>query len=81
MLKYSFMGRYSECSKEEAIELLKETDKQILYTHGLGYREPTINKVPVSKEKALEYADESLVDITEYEDYIHVNTYSGNDLF
>ncbi len=81
MLNYSFMSKHSDCSKEEAIELIKTTNKQILYTHGLGYRNPTINKVPVSKEKALEHASNSLVDITEYEDYIHVNTYSGNDLF
>ena len=61
-------------SKEDIIEI---------YTHGLGYRNPTIHKVDCSKEEAIEIFNKrsSMCDIDEYEDYIHLNTYSGNDLF
>lgn len=69
-------------TKEDAKDALRKTDKNIVYTHGLGYRSPTIHRVPVSLEKACEIIDdESLVDVKEFEDYIEVNTYSGNDMW
>lgn len=81
MLKYSFMRRYSNCTKEEAKELIRTTDKGFIYTYGLGYRNPTTHRVPITREKALEYADDGIVDITEEENFIHINRYSSNDLF
>ena len=78
---YCIMGDH-ECTKEKTVEFLKETIKPIKYTHGLGYRGPTINKVPVNRKKAIEiFNTNSLCDVTEYEDYVHVNTFSGNDMW
>ena len=81
MKSYSFMGSSSNCSKEEAIELIRTTDKGFLYTYGLGYRNPTTHRVPITREKAIEYAQFSLVDIKEEENFIHINRFSGNDLW
>ena len=75
------MSKYSNCTKDEAIELIRTTDKELRYTYGLLYRNPTTKKVLVSREKALEYASDSIVDITEYADYVHINRFSSNDLF
>lgn len=79
---WKLMGE-NKYSKEDIIEILKTTKKPIKYTHGLGYRNPTIHKVDCDKEEAIEIFNKrsSMCDIDEYEDYIHLNTYSGNDLF
>lgn len=78
---YSFMER-KYGTKEEAEEIIKDTDKEVLYTHGLGYRNPTIHKVPISKEEAInKLYENSLVDVDEYDEYIHVNSFSGNDMW
>ena len=81
MLKYCFMSKYSNCDKEEAIELIKNTNKKFVYTYGLTYRNPTTYRVPITRDKALDYAKSSIVDITEEDNVIHINRYSGNDLF
>lgn len=67
----------------EAIEFINSTTKPIKYTYGLGYRHPTTYKVPITKEKAIEYInkDYSMLDVEEYEDYVHLNGYSDNDLW
>ena len=80
MIKMSFWDR--TYNKEKAVELIRNTDKQIKYTHGLGYRNPTIHNKPISKDCALEILDtESTIDIDEYQEHIHINTYSSNDLW
>ena len=83
MLKYTFFSKSeSNCTRDEAIEFLKNTDKKIRYTYGLAYRGPTVHKVPISKEDACEkMIKESYIDVDEYEDYVHINAYSSNDLF
>ena len=81
MLKYCFMSKYSNCEKKDAIELIKTTEKPFKYTYGLSYRNPTTHNVPISREKALEYAKDSIVDITEHEDYVHINRYGEMDLW
>ena len=83
MLRYSFFSKeYSNCTKEQAVEFLKKTDKPLKYTYGLEYRGPTIHKVPISKEDACEkMMKESYIDVDEYEDYVHINAFSSNDLF
>ncbi len=66
--------------KEGLFAHLRKTNKQIKYTHGLGYRHPTIDNVPISAEEAIaEFERYRVADVTEFDDYIHVNTYSGCD--
>lgn len=80
MLKMSF---YDGTLNRNALkDFITNTDKEIRYTYGLAYRHPTTYKVPITKEKALYYAEhESLLDADEYDDYLHLNAYSSNDMF
>lgn len=75
------MSKYSNCTKEEAINLIETTDKEFRYTYGLEYRKPTTHRVLISREKALEYAKESMTDITEEENCIHINRFGEMDMW
>lgn len=82
----SFMNRSGgpekSYNKDRALALIHLSEKPIKYTHGLGYRRPTTHNKPITKDEALEIIEkESLIDIRESEAGIHINTYSGNDLF
>lgn len=69
---------------EETINLLKNTDKTILYTSGLRYRNPTTLDVPISNNKAIAIINGgnwAHYDIDEYEDCIYFTTYSANDMW
>lgn len=69
-------------NREEAINIILNSNKQCVYTFGLKYRNPTTKNVPISKEKAIEIIrKESLLDITEYEDKFDLNAYSDNDMW
>ena len=69
-------------NREDAKKHILETDKLLKYTHGLGYRGPSTHNKPISKEEAIRIIDKGdFLDITEYEDYIHLNTYSDNDMW
>ena len=68
--------------REDAKKHILETDKPLKYTHGLGYRGPSIHNKPITKEEAISIIDKGdFLDITEYDDYIHLNTYSDNDMW
>jgi hypothetical protein len=80
MLKMSFFD--GSMDKEKLKEFIRETEKEIKYTHGLGYRGPTTHNKPISKEKALKIVENyGLLDAMEMEDYLHLNTYSDNDMW
>lgn len=82
MLKYSFMSSYSNCSYDEIMNLIKTTDKPFKYTYGLSYRHPTTDHVPMTREDAIkELKSKGFTDVTEHEDYIHINSYSDNDMW
>ena len=82
MLKYTFFDKNEcNCTRDDCKKLVKETEKKIVWTHGLSFRNPTINKTPISKKKALELLDDSLMDFDEHERHIHINTYSSNDMW
>ena len=69
-------------NREKAKEVITSTSKELKYTYGLGYRGPTTHKKPIDKNEAIHIIDtESLLDITEYEDWIHLNAYSANDMW
>lgn len=80
MIKMSFYD--GTLDRAKAKELIDASDKPCQYTYGLGYRNPTTNHKPISKIEAMEIIDrEGLLNITEYEKYIHLNAYSGNDMW
>lgn len=79
MLRMSFFD--GTLDREKAKNLINKTEKDILYTYGLGYRNPTTHKQKISKERAIEIVDkESMLDVDENETFIHLNAYSENDL-
>lgn len=62
-------------------ELVKAAD-DIRYTFGLAYRNPTTNRVRITKEQALEIIKtESLLDADDEQGYLHLNAYSDNDMW
>ena len=78
---YCIMGDH-ECDSEGTIKFLEETPKPIKHTQGLRFRRTTIHKVPVNREKAIKlFKENGLCDVTEHDDYVHVNTFSGNDMW
>ncbi len=80
MLKMSFYN--GTLNRTELINFIETTTKTIKYTYGLGYRNPTTYKVPITKERAIEIVKtESLLDATENNDYLHLNAYSSNDMW
>ena len=86
LISLSFMNRSGgpekSYNKDRALALLYLSEKPIKYTDGLSYRSPSIHNQPITKDKALEIIEkESLIDITESEEDIHINTYDSSDLF
>lgn len=80
MLKMSFYN--NTLDKEIAKEVITNTDKELKYTYGLSFRNPTTHKKPISKEEALRIIDtKGMLDIDEYEDWIHLNAFSDNDMW
>lgn len=67
--------------REKAIEFIKQTDKEIYYTRGLRYRNPTILDVPINKLNAIEsIINESFITVREAADGIYISSYSANDM-
>lgn len=84
-VRYSFTGRISgDLIPEEAVPyLLKRTKRRLLYTRGLEYRNPATHNKPITLEQALQIIQENImfdIDAT-HDDYIHISTYSENDMF
>ena len=69
-------------NRDDAKKHILETDKPLDYTCGLSYRKPaTLNK-PITKDEAMKIIDNAdFLEITEYEDHIHLNSYSCNDMW
>ena len=69
-------------TKEEVIEYINKAEKEIKRTHGFSWKNPTTYKVAIGKENAINLIKKSsLIDITEEEDFIHLNTFSPNDMW
>lgn len=86
LVTLSFMNRSGDpekkYNKDRALALIHLSEKPIKYTHGLGYRNPSTHNQPITKDKALKIIKkEILIDITENEEDIHINTYSKNDMW
>lgn len=65
----------------KARAIIQKSNRKILYTHGLAYRNPTTYKKPITKEKAFELLNYDCLDIDFKEDCIEMNTYSSNDMY
>ena len=81
MMKYSFVSKYGNCTKEQAIEFVKTTEKPFKYTYGLGYRKPSTHNKPITREEALSHMGKCMVDMEEHENYVHINRYSEMDMW
>lgn len=69
-------------TKDEMVAFMKRTKKPFVYTCGLAYRHPTIYRVPIGRKTAIEnLLGSRLVDVTEEADCVHVNTFTGNDMW
>lgn len=80
MLKMSFYD--GTLDREKAIEVIKNTDKPCEYTYGYAYRNPTTHNKPISRDEAIRIVnEESLLDIDEFENRIHLNAFSSNDMW
>ena len=80
MIKMSFYD--GTLNREIAKNTILTTSKPVKYTYGFGYRNPTTHNKPITKDEAVKIIEtESLLDITEHEDYIHLNGYSENDMW
>ena len=80
MLKMSFYN--GTLNRDVLKNFIENTNKEIRYTFGLEYRNPTTHKVLMSKEKALDIVkNESRLDAEEFDTYLHLNAFSDNDLW
>lgn len=83
LFKHTFFGKGEHHSKQEVIDFLRNTDKPIKYTYGLGYRNPTTHNKPISLQEALDIVERewSMLDVDERPKYVHLNAYSENDMW
>ena len=80
MLKMSFYD--GSLDRNKAKEFVAETNKPLRYTYGFSYRNPTTHNKPITKEEALKIIDDQgFLDITEEQEYVHLNAYSENDMW
>ena len=76
------MSFYNGTLDRAKLREMVETAEDIRYTYGLGYRGPSTNRVPITKERALEIIKtESLLDADDEKGYLHLNAYSANDMW
>ena len=70
--------------KNATIERIQNTNKDIRYTYGFTWKNPTTNKVLITKEKAIELiqgGNYAHYDLTETDEYLHLNLFSANDMW
>ena len=80
MLKMSFSNK--TLKRDELVGFIQTTTKPILYTYGFAYRHPTTYKKPITVDEAIQIAkNECFLDADEYDEYLHLNAFSSNDLF
>lgn len=80
MLEMSFYD--GTLDRDKANEFIATTEKPFKYTVGLRIYNPVICNEPITREKAREIVNTAnLLNITEYADYVHLNTFSSNDMW
>lgn len=79
MIKMSFYD--GTLDRVTAREVVEASEKPFMFRYGFAFR--GAEKRPITKEKALSIIDDSgnYLDITETDNEILLNTYSGNDMW
>jgi len=67
-------------TKTDVENLLRTTKKPIVHTEGLSMRNPTTYRKLISSNEGINKLT-GLVDVTEYDEFIEINTYHENDFF
>ena len=68
--------------KAKLIAIIKKTKRIITYTSGISYRNPVCKDEIISKEYAIHLVKtESLLVAKSFKDKIHINIYSGSDMW
>ena len=82
-LLYGIMGNHGEFNgnTEGLFDYLRKTEKRIEYTLGFAYRHPTTFHEPITAAKVEEKFKLYSTEVEEFDDYIHVNSYTANDLW
>lgn len=82
MFKHGFFKEETRKTDQEIREFIKNTNKPLVYTYGYAWKSPTTYRVPIDKEEALKRIERnSLTDITEEDEVIHINQFSENDMW
>ena len=80
MLKMSFYN--GTMNRAELKDIINGTDKEIRYTYGYTWKNPTTYRKPISKAEALKIIDtQSYLDADDTHGYIHLNAFSENDMY
>lgn len=79
MIKMSFYD--GTLDRVTAREVVEASEKPLMFRYGFAFR--GAEKRPITKEKALSIIDDSgnYLDITETDNEILLNAYSGNDMW
>ena len=79
---HSVMGE-SKIKGNDVVEFIEKSVKPWKYTHGLGFRSPTIHNKDITKERAVEiwHEENGFCDVEEYDDYLHINSFMSNDFW
>lgn len=68
--------------REELKKFIESYKKPIKYTYGIGYRNSSTNKKPITKKEAFEIIErENYLNAIETEECLYLNAYSDGDLF
>lgn len=86
MIKMSFAaghnGDWEPLDRSKLINFIENTDKRIEYTYGFTYRNPTTCHKVVDKDEAINIvSSQGFLDAEEFEDYLHLNAFSANDMW
>lgn len=81
IMKMSFYN--DTLDRNLAWAIIKKTKRPLVYTHGLVYRNPTTLRKPISVLEAQEIVLQkgNLLDISFNSENVHLNTFSGSDMW
>ena len=69
-------------NRELATKIITESEKPCVFTYGFAFRNPTTYRKPIDKDKALAIIkDAGYLNIKEETDVVHLNEFSGNDMW
>ena len=81
---YGLMGEKGKFdgNKDGLFDYFRQTKKRIEYTFGFEYRHPTTcHELVTADEVIAKFQIAPFIEVYEFDDYIHVNAYSDNDMW